>query len=303
MKKLISFLVAAFVITATLTACGSNNGSYGGGSPTPSGGASQSALKGEIHVISREDGSGTRGAFIELFGIEVKDADGKKKDYTTKETSVVNKTDVMLSTVSGDKDAIGYCSIGSLNDSVKSVAIDGVIGNEENVTNGTYKITRPFIVVTNGEATGLAKDFLDFIMSAEGQDVVAKKCSKVDENAPAYNGNKPSGKITVAGSSSVTPVMEDLKQAYIAINPNADIQIQMTDSTGGIQSAIDGTCEIGMSSRQLKDAEKEKLTPTQIAIDGVAVIVSANNPLTDLTKEQVRQIFTGEVTDWSETGK
>jgi len=256
-----------------------------------------------ISVVSREDGSGTRGAFIELFGIEVKGDDGSKKDMTTKEAVIVSQTSVMMTNVAGDKYAIGYISLGSLGDTVKAVQIEGVDATAENVKNGTYSIARPFNIATKGEPTGLAKDFIDFILSADGGAVISKSYIAVTDNAPAYAGDKPSGKIVVAGSSSVTPIMEKLKEAYLLINPNATIEIQESDSSAGMTAAIDGTCDIGMASRELKESETQQLTPTQIAIDGIAVIVHNDNPLTNLTKEQVKLIYTGETLKWSEVSE
>lgn len=254
----------------------------------------------DISVVSREEGSGTRGAFIELFGIEVKGDDGSKKDMTTKEAVIANKTDVMMTNIAGSLYGIGYISLGSLNETVKAVQIDGVDASAENVKNGTYSIARPFNIATKGEPTGLAKDFIDFILSADGQAVVAKSYIAIDDKAPAYAGDKPSGKIVVAGSSSVTPIMEKLKEAYIAINPGATIEIQLSDSTAGMTGAIDGTCDIGMASRSLKDSEKEVLTPIEIALDGIAVVVNNENPITTLTKDQVKSIFVGETLKWSD---
>jgi len=251
-----------------------------------------------INVVSREDGSGTRGAFIELFGILVKGDDGTITDFTTKEAVVTNKTDVMLTNIESDKYAVGYVSMGSLNDKVKALPIDGVEANEANVKNGTYKVSRPFNIVTKGETVGLAKDFIDFILSREGQAIVAGSYISIDDNAAAYEGDRSGGKITVAGSSSVTPIMEKLKEAYIAINPNAAIEIQMSDSTSGVTGVTDGTCDIGMASRELKDSEKAELTATQIALDGIALIVNQNNPDPGFTMDEVNKIYTGEAIKW-----
>ncbi len=257
-----------------------------------------------IGVVSREDGSGTRGAFIELFEIEEEGEDGTTKDMTTEEARVVNKTDVMLTTVSTDAYAIGYVSMGSLNDDVKALDIEGVAATVENVKNGSYAIKRPFNIATKGEPSGLTKDFIDFIMSAEGQEVVLSGgCIKIDEEAPAYAGDKPEGKIVVGGSSSVSPVMEVLIEAYQEINPDAEIEMQTTDSTSGMTGTIDGTLDIGMASRDLKDTELEELTGVQIALDGIAVIVSKDNPVSDMTKDQVKQIFTGAEEFWSPFAK
>ncbi|GHV12199.1 phosphate-binding protein PstS 2 [Spirochaetia bacterium] len=253
-----------------------------------------------INVVSREDGSGTRGAFIELFGIEARGSDGSRKDMTTKEAVIAKQTDVMMTNIGGDKYAIGYISLGSLNSTVKAVDIAGVRASTENVKNGTYAVSRPFNIATKGEVKELAADFITFILSAEGQAVVAKSYIAIVDNAPPYTGGRLSGKIVVAGSSSVTPIMEKLKEAYTALNPNAAIEIQMSDSSAGMTGAIDGTCDIGMASRELKDSERAVLSATQIALDGIAVIVNNENPVTNLTKDQVKGIFTGAMVKWSD---
>lgn len=256
----------------------------------------------EINVVSREDGSGTRGAFIELFGIEQKDETGAKIDYTTEDCDITNSTSVMMTSVAGNDSAIGYISLGSLDDSVKALKIDGVEANVENIKNGSYKAARPFNIATLADVSDAANDFISFILSAEGQAVIeANGYIAAVENAPAFAGSSVSGKIVVSGSSSVTPVMEKLKEAYEAINANVTIELQQSDSSSGMANAISGVCDIGMASRALKDSELEAgLTPTTIAMDGIAVIVSADNPAENLTSEQVRAIYTGEITDWSE---
>ena len=260
------------------------------------------AVAEEINVISREDGSGTRGAFIELFGIEQKDADGNKVDYTTDEADITNSTSVMMTSVSGNPSAIGYISLGSLNETVKALAIDGVEASVENIKAGTYTVARPFNIATQAEVSEAAQAFIDFILSAEGQAVIeANGYIAVVEDAPAYAGSAVEGKVVVAGSSSVTPVMEKLKEAYEAINPNANIEVQQSDSTTGMNNAIEGVCDIGMASRAVKDSEIEAgLTSTTIAMDGIAVIVSNDNATEGLTKDQVRGIYMVEITDWSE---
>ena len=260
------------------------------------------AVAEEINVISREDGSGTRGAFIELFGIEQKDADGNKVDYTTDEADITNSTSVMMTSVSGNPSAIGYISLGSLNETVKALAIDGVEASVENIKAGTYTVARPFNIATRAEVSEAAQAFIDFILSAEGQAVIeANGYIAVVEDAPAYAGSAVEGKVVVAGSSSVTPVMEKLKEAYEAINPNANIEVQQSDSTTGMNNAIEGVCDIGMASRAVKDSEIEAgLTSITIAMDGIAVIVSNDNATDGLTTDQVRAIYMGEITDWSE---
>ncbi|HML67691.1 MAG TPA: extracellular solute-binding protein [Clostridia bacterium] len=263
--------------------------------------AAPATLDKDIVVVSREDGSGTRGAFIELFGVEQKDADGKKVDYTTLDAEIVNSTSVVLQTVAGNDAAIGYISLGSLNDTVKALQIDGADATVANVKDGSYKISRPFNIVTKAEVSEAAKAFIDFILSAEGQAVVADNHYIPMDNAPAFAGSTVAGKVVVAGSSSVTPVMEKLKEAYMAVNPNAEIEIQMSDSSTGVKMAIDGTCDIGMASRALKDSETaEGVASTVIATDGIAVIANLNNPIAGLTAEQVRQIYVGEILNWAD---
>ena len=264
--------------------------------------AAPATLDKDIVVVSREDGSGTRGAFIELMGVEQKDADGKKVDYTTLDAEIVNSTSVVLQTVAGNDAAIGYISLGSLNDTVKALQIDGADATVENIKSGTYKVARPFNIATKGEVSEAAKAFIDFILSAEGQAVVQdnKYIASVD-NAPAFAGSTVAGKVVVAGSSSVTPVMEKLKEAYIALNPNAEIEVQMSDSSTGVNMAIEGSCDIGMASRELKDSETAAgVTSTVIAKDGIAVIVNLDNPLMGLTTDQVRAIYVGEITNWAD---
>lgn len=255
----------------------------------------------EINVITREDGSGTRGAFIELFGIEQKNDAGEKVDYTADTAAVTNSTSVMMTTVVGDLYSIGYISLGSMNDTVKAIQIDGTSATVDNIKNGTYKIARPFNIATKKELSKAAQDFINFIMSADGQTVVEENGYITVSNATTYSGKMDSGKIVVAGSSSVTPVMEKLKEAYLEKNPDVTIEIQQSDSSTGMSDAIDGTCDIGMASRELKDSEIESgLTSTVIAMDGIAVIVNNNNVIDNLTSDQVKAIFTGESTVWSD---
>ena len=261
--------------------------------------AAAAEVSGEITVVSREEGSGTRGAFIELTGVEEKNADGVKVDNTTEEAVVTNSTNVMMTTVAGDESAIGYISLGSLNDTVKALQIDGVDATVENIKNGTYTLARPFNIAIKEGLSEVAQDFVNYILSAEGQQVIADNKYIPLDDAPAYEGKQVSGKIVVAGSSSVTPVMQKLAEAYQVVNPNAEIEVQQSDSTTGMQSAIDGICDIGMASRDLKDSEKEAgLNGQTIAMDGIAVIVNQNNDLTTLPLAQVKSIFTGEATEW-----
>ena len=299
-KKIFGTLLLTTVTVFLLAGCGADtspSGSFGSADPSAT---SASSLNHDISTVSREDGSGTRGAFIELFGIEQKNADGSKKDLTTKDAIVTNNTGVMMTNVSGDKYAIGYLSLGSLNETVKTVSIDGVAATAANVKNDSYAIKRPFNIATKGEPTGVAKDFISYILSKDGQAVVAASYIAVDDNAAAFTSAKPSGKIVITGSSSVSPIMEKLKEAYLAINSNAQIELQQSDSSAGMTDAMNGNCDIGMASRGLKDTEKAQLTDTQIALDGIAVIVNKDNPVANLTKDQVKAIFTGKTTNWSE---
>ena len=306
MKKRVLSIVIAGIMSAALVGCG-NSGSTqeattaAGDAKTEVTGGS-SSMEGEITVISREDGSGTRGAFIELFGVEEKNDAGEKVDNTVDYADITNSTQVMLTSVSGNEAAIGYVSLGALNDSVKALKIDGAEPTVENIKSGTYKISRPFNIATKGEVDELTQDFIDYILSSEGQKVVEDNgyISSV-EDAKAYEGSKPSGSISVAGSSSVSPVMEKLIESYKQVNPNATVELQQSDSTTGMNSAIEGVCNIGMASRELKDSEKEAgLTSTVIATDGIAVIANNDNPIDGLTKDQVKDIYTGVITDWSE---
>ena len=263
-----------------------------------------SAASGDITVVSREDGSGTRGAFVELFGIQ-EDQDGEKVDMTTDEASVTNSTSVMMTTVAGDENAIGYISLGSLDDTVKAVKIDGVEATVENVSNDSYKIARPFSILTSDKESDAAKDFVNYIMSSDGQQIVEDNgYIKEAADASAYEAaDGVSGKVVVAGSSSVTPVMEKLKEAYQKVNSGAEIEINQSDSTTGMTSAMSGICDIGMASRELKDEEAQELTSIVIATDGIAVIVNNDSPVEELTSDQVKAIFTGETVAWDEIVK
>ena len=307
MKKFICTALTLAMVVGSLAGCGSSSSKE---TTAASGAATEAATEAaaagdfdtskEISVNSREDGSGTRGAFIELFGVEEKAADGTKVDNTTVEANITNSTSVTMTSVAGDPYAIGYISLGSLNDTVKAVKIDGAEATTDNVANGTYKVARPFNIVTKDGLSDVAKDFVDYIMSAEGQDIIEQNgYIKIDQNAAAYAGSKPEGKIVVAGSSSVSPVMEKLKEAYLAVNTNADIEIQTSDSTTGVTSTQEGICDIGMASRDLKDTETG-VTATTIAQDGIAVIVNNENPVENLTSDQVKSIFTGETTVWAD---
>ena len=258
------------------------------------------SAKEDITIVSREDGSGTRGAFVELFGIEEKDESGEKVDRTTTDAQTTNNTSVMMTTVSGDMYAIGYISLGSLNNTVKAVKIDGVEPTVDNVKNETYKIARPFNIAYKEDAlSDAAKDFINYIMSSEGQQIITDNGYISIDGAQPYSGNNTGGKIVIAGSSSVSPVMEKLAEAYKKINADADIEIQTNDSTTGMTSAAEGVCDIGMASRELKDNELESgLTPLVIAMDGIAVIVNNDNPASDISSDEIKSIYIGEIGNW-----
>ena len=258
------------------------------------------ALADSIYVVSREDGSGTRTAFIELTGVEQKDADGNKVDMTTVEAAVYSGTSEVKTTVSQDVAAIGYISLGSLDNTVKAVKVDGVEATADNVKNGTYPICRPFNIATKGDLSDAAKDFIAFIQSDEGQQVITDKGCVSTGSTGAFTSGNPTGTVVVEGSSSVTPVMEKLAEAYMAINSGVTVKVQQSDSSTGMTSAIEGLCDIGMASREVKDSEKEQgLDVTTICMDGIAVVVNNDSTVDNLSLEQIRQIFTGEVTDWS----
>ena len=294
MKKFLALGLAMMMSVAALTGCG-------GGSEEAAEGGDTAATSGAISVVSREDGSGTRGAFIELFGIEEKNDAGEKFDMTTEMAEITNSTAVMMTTVAGNPNAIGYISLGSLDDSVKALKIDGAEATAENIKNGTYKVARPFNIATKEDVSEVASDFIAFIMSDEGQAVVEENGYISQGSTGAYTASNMSGKIVVAGSSSITPVMEKLKEAYIGLNPNVTIEVQQNDSTTGMTSVAEGTCDIGMASRELKDSELANgLQPTVIAMDGIAVIVNQENTVSDMTSDTVKAIFTGATTDWSE---
>ncbi len=309
MKKVLAIALALLMV-ASLAACASTPAPEATEAPATEAAAAEAPaaeepaaemLDSDIVVVSREDGSGTRGAFIELMGVEQKDANGTKVDYTTLDAEIVNSTSVVLTTVASNIDAIGYISLGSLNDTVKALEIDGAAATVENIKNGSYKVARPFNIVLGANVSEAAQAFIDFIMSAEGQQVVADSHYIPMDNAPAYAGSSVSGKVVVAGSSSVTPVMEKLKEAYMLVNPNAEIEVQMSDSSTGVNMAIEGSCDIGMASRELKDSETAQgVTSTVIATDGIAIIVNLDNPISGLTTDLVRSIYVGEITNWAD---
>lgn len=292
LKKLVVAGLSLVCALGMLSGCGSSDDAESG------------ASKKAITVVSREEGSGTRGAFVELFGIEEENADGEKVDMTTVDAAISNSTEAVMTMVAGDEYAIGYTSLGALSDTVKALKIDGVEATADNIKNGSYKIQRPFNIATKGEVSEVAQDFINFILSVDGQKVVEEKGYIAIETEQEFVSNNAAGKLVIVGSSSVTPVMEKLTEAYKAINAEVEIEVQENDSTTGMTSVNEGTCDIGMASRELKETELEAgLTSTVIALDGIAVIVSPKNELEDITPDIVKAIFKGEVTDWSEVTK
>ena len=300
MKKFLALTATVAMVASMAVGCGNS----GNSDKTDGKAETEFDAANDISVVSREDGSGTRGAFIELFGIEEKDASGEKVDNTTEEANITNSTSVMLSTVADNEYAIGYVSLGSLNDTVKALKVDGAEPTEENIKSGEYKVARPFNIATKGDVSEVAQDFINFILSTEGQAVVSESGYIALDNVQAYAGSKSAGKVSIAGSSSITPVMEKLKEAYLKVNPSAEIEIQESDSTTGMTSVADGICDIGMASREVKEEELAKgLKATVIATDGIAVIVNKANTLDDITSDQVKSIYVGDVTTWDEVSK
>ena len=297
-KKITATALFGVLAVSAFAGCGGASSSSNGLSGTGSDAAKFDASK-TISVVTREEGSGTRDAFTELTGVLVKDGDNKT-DNTTTSAVTINSTEAVITNVKDNEAAIGYISLGSLNDTVKALKIGGVEATADNVKSGDYAVSRPFNIAYKGELSDVAQDFVDYIMSSDGQKIVSDNgYVTVSENA-AYSGKKPSGKISVAGSSSVSPVMEKLAEAYQKVNTNAKVEIQTSDSSAGMQSAMGGTCDIGMASRDLKDEEKSALKVETIAKDGIAVIVNNANTCDDLTLDQVKSIYTGETTVWSD---
>lgn len=297
-KKITATALFGVLAVSAFAGCGGAGSSSNGSSDAGSDAAKFDASK-TISVVTREEGSGTRDAFTELTGVLVKDGDNKT-DNTTTSAVTINSTEAVITNVKDNEAAIGYISLGSLNDTVKALKIGGVEATADNVKSGDYAVSRPFNIAYKGELSDVAQDFVDYIMSSDGQKIVSDNgYVTVSENA-AYSGKKPSGKISVAGSSSVSPVMEKLAEAYQNVNTNAKVEIQTSDSSAGMQSAMGGTCDIGMASRDLKDEEKSALKVETIAKDGIAVIVNNANTCDDLTLDQVKSIYTGETTAWSD---
>ena len=309
MKKFIALMAVTGMIASMAAGCGSSSDTTDNSADGNTADATDTASSdwdntSDITIVSREDGSGTRGAFIELFGIEQKQDDGSKVDMTTTDAQITNNTSVMMTTVADNEYAIGYISLGSLDDSVKALKIDGAEATADNIENGSYKVSRPFnIAVKKDLNNDVAKDFMSFIMSTEGQKVVADEKYIPVADVSDYAGTKPSGSCVVGGSSSVSPLMEKLIEAYKTVNPDASIELQTSDSTTGMTSTIEGSYDIGMASRELKDEEAAELDPTVIATDGIAVIVNKDNPTDELSSDQVKSIYTGEVYTWDEVTK
>lgn len=301
MKKFIAVLATVGMVAALAAGCGSGDDASADKGTKTGSASSDWDSSNDITIVSREDGSGTRGAFVELFGIQ-QEVDGEKVDMTTVDAQVTNNTSVMLTTVAGDEYAIGYVSLGSLDESVKALKIDGAEATEENIENGSYKVSRPFnIAVKEGADNEVANDFITYIMSTEGQKIVADNGYIPVADTKAYDGTKPSGSAVVGGSSSVSPVMEKLIEAYKSVNPNAKIELQTSDSTIGMTSTLEGSYDIGMASRELKEEEVgQGLQATVIATDGIAVIVNNDNPTEELSSDQVKSIYTGETYTWDE---
>ena len=305
MKKIAAAVMMVSMVAVTAVGCGSSNGTdTKGADANQSDATSDWDETSDVTIVSREDGSGTRGAFIELIGIEEKQDDGTKVDMTTTDAQITNNTSVMLTTVADNEYAIGYVSLGSLNDSVKALKIGGAEATAENIENGSYKVSRPFNIAVKKDLNNkVAKDFMSFIMSTEGQKVVADEKYIAVADVKDYAGTKPSGSCVVGGSSSVSPLMEKLIEAYKAVNPNASIELQTSDSTTGMTSTIEGSYDIGMASRELKEEEAAELEPTVIATDGIAVVVNNANPLDELSADQVKDIYVGNVSTWDEITK
>lgn len=294
MKKVVSLSLLLVIIGTFIVGCNNTN--------KPEANSSEEFnLDSTINVVSREDGSGTRGAFVEIVGILEKDAEGNEIDNTYEEAIIQNATDAVITTVAGDKYSIGYISLGSINDTVKTLKIEGVEASPENIQNNAYKIARPFNIAYKESLSSLEKDFIDFVLSAEGQSIVLDQgYVQVNTDLPKYNNTDQEGRLVIAGSTSVTPVMEKLAEAYENIHSKVSIEIQSTGSSAGIQAAIEESANLAMASRELKDSELEKLTAKVIAIDGIAIIVNKENPVEDISLDEIKSIYTGEIIVWEE---
>lgn len=288
-KKILATAAAGLIVMASLAGCGST------GSSSSTGGFD---TKSNISVITREDGSGTRSAFIELTGVQ-EEKDGTKTDNTLSSAIVQSSTQAVLTGVAGDPTAIGYISLGSLNDTVKAAKIDGVEPTSETVKDGSYKISRPFNIATKDNLSEAAQNFIDYILSKEGQEIVNKDYVEAVDNAEPFAGAKGKGKVKVGGSSSVSPVMEKLAEAYQKVNKDVTVEVNTSDSSTGMSQAAEGTVDIGMASRELKDSETAKgIKGTVIAKDGIAVIVNKSNTVEDIKLDRLKGIYTGSTTTW-----
>lgn len=290
-RKFLALLAVAVLGVTAFTGCGNSEAQAAEGGFNTSRG---------ITVVSREDGSGTRTAFIEITGVQARDADGNNRDFTTLDAEIANGTSLVIGSVAGNEYAMGYISLGSLNDNVRAINVNGAAPTSANVQSGAYPLFRTFYVSVQNDLDSATQSFIDFMLSQEGQAVVSGNYIPVSANAPAFAGENPGGTIVVAGSTSVAPLMERLREAYIAINPNVNIEINVQGTSAGIQASINGTAQIGMSSRALNATELESVNAIAIAYDGLAVIVNNANPLADITTEEIRQIFVGELTRWNE---
>lgn len=285
MKSKPRLLLLCCALLLALTACTADSASFDADSA--------------ITVISREDGSGTRTAFTELLGLLHKTED-TKTDLTTKEAMITNKTGVVMINVASNPAAIGYISLGSVNDSIKTLLVDGVAPTSESIRDGSYALARAFYLAISDEENELAADFIAFILSAEGQAVAEENgFVRISDDAEPFVGTLPAGMLTVSGSSSVTPLMEYYKEAYLKLNTQAKIEIQMNDSSSGISNTAEGLSDIGMSSRELTEAELQTLTAIPIALDGIVMVVNNENPLTSISSADITQIYLGNVTRWS----
>jgi len=295
-KKILAITMAMVLAMTAFTACGGDNGGSGNGGADSENDGAQA-----IHVVSREEGSGTRGAFVELLGIEQKDEKGEKVDHTIETAEITNSTSVMMQTIAGNEAAIGYISLGSLDDSVKALKVDGAEATTDNVKSGDYKVSRPFNIVTKEDLSGAAEDFVNYIMSDEGQAIVSEEGYVSEGSTGAFKGGRVKGEVKISGSSSVTPVMEKLAEAYQALNKDVKISVQQSDSTTGITDAAEGISDIGMASRALTDEELAAGVNAQpIALDGIAIIVNLNNALEEISADAVQKIYTGEITTWAD---
>lgn len=300
-KKILTILSTVLVMSMVFTACAKEEAKpQPVEQPVTEQPAPDFDVKNDITVVARDAASGTRGAFHELMKIKVKEGDTEVDKLVTGALEF-DGTDKVITAVEGDKYGIGYISLGSVSERIVAASVDGVEATIENVKSGDYKVARPFLLVTKGTESDLVKDFIAYTESVQGQKMVEEKhyISSV-EKPVEYKASGLSGTIKVAGSTSVTPLMEKLQEAYKELNPNVVFEMQSNGSSQGIKSAIDGSYDIGMSSRGLKDDEKSQLNEYTLAIDGIAVIVNKENPMTDISSENITKIYTGEIEKWSE---